>query len=146
MATAIRRAWQKGQPGLCVALVRCGSCSNLHTKHNFPKGHVSVTAPWLFRERRLHRAQKRPNQKQGDPKSRRILRRRATGRRAKQGLAASISPVHGSAARLLRSTLTDEFAFRRISRIDVRALPIRLSIIGKLPPALPRFLVPTTSL
>src|SRR5262249_3973794 len=30
------------------------------------------------------------------------------------------------AARLLLSTLTDEFAFRRISRIDVRVLPIQI--------------------
>src|SRR5499433_1363713 len=30
------------------------------------------------------------------------------------------------AARLLLRTLTDEFAFRRISRIDVRALPIQI--------------------
>src|SRR5262245_14834826 len=39
---------------------------------------------------------------------------------------ASISPVHGSATRLLLSTLTDEFAFRRILRIVVRALPIQI--------------------
>jgi hypothetical protein len=39
---------------------------------------------------------------------------------------ASVSPVHGSAARQLLSTLTDEFAFRRISRIDVRVLPIQI--------------------
>jgi hypothetical protein len=37
-----------------------------------------------------------------------------------------VSPVHGSAARQLLSTLTDEFAFRRISRIDVRVLPIQI--------------------
>jgi hypothetical protein len=30
------------------------------------------------------------------------------------------------AARLLLRTLTDEFAFRRISRIDVRVLPIQI--------------------
>src|SRR5215475_12642706 len=92
MATAIRRAWQKGQSGLCAALVRCGSCSNLHTKHNFPMGHVSVTAPRLFRE--LHRAQKRPNQKQGDPKSRRSLRiARSRVEHRWQDIAASTPPL-----------------------------------------------------
>ena len=39
---------------------------------------------------------------------------------------APISPVHGSAARLFLRTLTDEFEFRRISRIDVRVLPIQI--------------------
>jgi hypothetical protein len=32
----------------------------------------------------------------------------------------------GSALPQLLSTLTDEFAFRRISRIDVRVLPIQI--------------------
>src|SRR5262249_56430936 len=34
--------------------------------------------------------------------------------------------LRSCAARLLLRTLTDEFAFRRISRIDVRVLPIQI--------------------
>jgi hypothetical protein len=49
--------------------------------------HVSASASRLCRERRLQRARKRPNPKQNDPRSRRRLRRRATGRRAEQGCA-----------------------------------------------------------
>jgi hypothetical protein len=51
---------------------------------------------------------------------------RAVSKARSRGVLASISPVHGSAARLLLRTLTDEFAFRRISRIDVRVLPIQI--------------------
>src|SRR5262249_38604618 len=51
---------------------------------------------------------------------------RAASKARPRVVLASISPVHGSAARLLLSTLTDEFAFRRISRIDVPVLPIQI--------------------
>src|SRR6516165_10242208 len=51
---------------------------------------------------------------------------RAASKARSRVVLASIIPVHGSAARLLLRTLTDEFAFRRISRIDVRVLPIQI--------------------
>jgi len=41
-------------------------------------------------------------------------------------LARSAKVLRWCAARLLLRTLTDEFAFRRISRIDVRVLPIQI--------------------
>jgi hypothetical protein len=51
-----------------------------------------------------------------------------------------------SASQLL-STLTDEFAFRRISRIDVRVLPIQVEHHWQdIAASTRRFLMPTTSL
>src|SRR5262245_39653704 len=51
---------------------------------------------------------------------------RAASKARPRGVLASISPVRASAARLLLRTLTDEFAFRRISRIDVGVLPTQI--------------------
>src|SRR5262249_46975240 len=122
MATAIRRAWQKGQSGSCAALVRCGSCSNLHTTHKFPhracQRHCSQA---------ISRAAATPSAKKTKIQAKPAQKSDRTASKARSRVVlASISPVHGSAARLLLSTLTDEFAFRRILRIDVRALPIQI--------------------
>src|SRR5262249_44177139 len=104
MATAIRRAWQKGQSGSCAALVRCGSCSNLHTKHNFPhrtcQRHCSQA---------ISRAAATPSAKKNKPKKRASKNQakpaqksdRTASKARSRVVLASISPVHGSAARLL---------------------------------------------
>src|SRR5262249_30264040 len=97
MATAIRRAWQKGQSGSCAALVRCGSCSNLHTTHNFPhrtcQRHCSQA---------ISRAAATPSAKKTKIQANPAQKSDRTASKARsRGVLASISPVHGSAARLL---------------------------------------------
>src|SRR5262249_26091459 len=83
-------------------------------------------------------------QRQGGEQSK-VSRRLGVHSRPRMEGSAHLSPIcelsRWCATRLLLRTLTDEFAFRRISRIDVRVLPIQIEHRCRQYPLAPRWQV-----
>src|SRR5262249_55452124 len=134
MATAIRRAWQKGQSGLCAALVRCGSCSNPSHQAQFPPWDRSASRlPGYFENGGYTERKKNQTKKKGiQNTSEASAEERQDGEQCKVSRRLGVHfPVHGSAARLLAAAGPGSSGHSRLPQSVFKTFELLAVFLGR---------------